>query len=297
MVENVSLNDNNLNLIRNNAEKLTIQSDLRRKIIGGISEEDVSKYIDNVRQQFQLVEDELKENISEIQASKDEIKREFESYMRRSVEEKTKLQEDLENALVDKDTTMLMQRISILEETLNQTQSKLEEEHKIREQLEHELKIKIDENTAYCKANKSMEKQLKSAQANAEKVQEEKSNMNSNVMGFKSEIESIYKQLNTLNDMAIENNNLQRQLELEHLRADKAEKELSQLVEMVSSLKDRSNNNQKQLKTQIAEIEKMQKVIYSNISGVNTNLENLYIDLDTKIDNLCSTFGEYKSIA
>lgn len=312
MAERVtSLIDNDLQLIRNSVEKLTIQSDLRRKLIGGISEEDVAKYIDSVRQQFQLNEDELKQNIKVLQSSNDEMRREFDRYSQKFLEEKAKLQEDLEKALAD--SSVYKKKCSEMDEIIKEIDARYDSEvnglvnenqqleskcdglskqlltfeakvEELQEQLQESRKIGEE----YSEACKTMEQQLKSEHENNERALEEKANLNSRVVGFKSEIEAIFKQLNTLNEQVIIDDDSKQQLELERLRADKAEKELSQFGECVSGLKDRFHKNQKQLEARFIEIEEMQKVIHTDINGLRTNLDNFCVDIGTEIDNLCS---------
>lgn len=74
---------------------------MRKKLIGGISEEDVSIYIESVRHQFQLIENELNRQIIELQASNEKMRRNFEEYRQKAGEDKINLQEALKNAVAD----------------------------------------------------------------------------------------------------------------------------------------------------------------------------------------------------
>jgi chromosome segregation ATPase len=362
------LNENNFRLIRKNVEKITVQTDMRRKLIGGVSEEDVSKYIESVRQQYHLVEDELKKYIVELQSSKDILQRDFESYRQKSGEQKARLQEALEKALNDSSGYMneCMEKDEIvnekderyhsdvnrlisenrqleskcdelekkllsfeqeierlntdtatLEETLKKSQSKVEEGQRIREQVEQELEIKIAE-VADCNETKNMlaskveelekqlseerkmveeyyeeykvmKHQLKGEQDNIVKSLEENANLNSKVSGFKNGIDAIYNQLNALNEQVCINENIQQQMVLERIRADNAEKDISQFWEWVSGLKDRFHKDHVQLKAQFNEIEEKHKLMQSDINALHTNLENFCVETVTDIGDLCAT--------
>ena len=84
----IPLNQSNIHALRSNVEKRLLQSDMRRKIIGGVSEEDVYAYVETIRQQFRLVEEDLKRQVRELQLSKDELQRDYEAYRQRSLEKK-----------------------------------------------------------------------------------------------------------------------------------------------------------------------------------------------------------------
>ncbi len=86
-------NEDKLRALRNNLEKISLQSDFRKKVIGGLSEEDVIKYIDGLRQQSQMVENELSHYIEELESATEKLRKEYEEFRQESREEKDRLQE------------------------------------------------------------------------------------------------------------------------------------------------------------------------------------------------------------
>ena len=318
----ISLNEGNLHMLRNKVEKKLSHSDMRRKLIGGISEEDVSIYVDSMRQQFRLVEDELRQQFRELQQSKDELRKEYEAYRQRSGEEKAGMQEALENALVEasrfKDECSekdgMIQKINERFDSevgrLTDAGSQLESERdELKKQLlsyeretkaEGTLALKVKEleeqllesqKTAeeYQKSMREMERQVSEEHMNLARAQEDKTNLNSRVASFKSEIDAIYKQLGSLNEQVSANESLQQELELERLRAEKAEQDMSQFRELMSGLKDKFHKDQIQLDVQFNEMEEKQKAMQDDINGLRENLEDFCKATGTEIDDLFAT--------
>lgn len=86
-------------VLRNNYEKATIHSDIRRTIVGGLNEEDVIKYIDSMRHQYQSVEDELNNHLEEMRLAKEKLRHELENYKNTTASEAKQNKNALTNAL------------------------------------------------------------------------------------------------------------------------------------------------------------------------------------------------------
>lgn len=87
--------EDSLALLRNKVKEEVVISDFRRKLIGGISEEDVEDYINTVRKQAEYKENKLNDKIEELISSRDQLKVEYNTYVKNAEEEKKKLQKEL----------------------------------------------------------------------------------------------------------------------------------------------------------------------------------------------------------
>lgn len=231
----ISLDENNLNILRDNLEKRLIQSDLRKKFLGGISEEDVTVYVESVKHQFQLIESALNKQIIELQVSNEVMRRDFEEYRQRAGEDKIKLQEALKNAVAN--SLQHKEEFSEKDEIIN----------KMNESFNLEIYKLTQENLR-------LEKQL----------MESKNSENSKVAGVKSGIDAIYSQLDILKNQVGVNDSLQQQLEAERLRSEKTEKEMYRLREWVAELKERCTNLADFCNSTGAEIDNMHAAVDAN---------------------------------
>ena len=90
--------DENLLDLRKKLSKESIHSNFRSKIIGGLNEKDVLKYIDLLGEKYQQVEQEMKKDLFDLLSSKNKLQKEFEIYQTSALEEKQSLQESLDKA-------------------------------------------------------------------------------------------------------------------------------------------------------------------------------------------------------
>lgn len=310
MTENTEpLSESKFNQLRTNAEKVTIQSDLRRKLIGGISEEDVEKYINSVKLQFQFNENELLDRYEKLQASKNELASEFDRFRQKKAGEKAQMQEALDNALADlaeymnqcneKDTLIAEMdekyslEINRLESELqvksteasndNETMILFEAKiHELEEQVYESRKIAEEYSTACAE----MEKQLILEKENVRQLAEEKAGLSTKVIDIKSEINTMYKQLVSLDEQLDISESLKKQLEQEKLRADKAEQNMTRFLQCMSGIKDRFQVDQDQLERHIAEIEEKHRTIQSDVNGLRNKLVSCRTDTGTEISEL-----------
>lgn len=284
----ISLNENNVHVLRNNLEKRLAQSDMRKKLIGGISEEDVSIYVGSIKHQYQLIENELNKQIDELHASKAEMKRDFENFKRISGEDKTRLQESMENAIAD--SSKYMDKCNEKDEVIN----------KMNEGFNLQINKLASENLRFENEIENLSKQLLSYKKDIEiknrlesKVEELEKQLNESrkstdnkASGFKNEIDTIYNQLVSLKTQMDINDNLQQQLENEHIRSDNAEMEISRLKEWVSGLKNKFKSEKNRLEAQSVKIEDKYNAIQSDFKCMRTVFEDFCMNTDMEIDNL-----------
>ncbi|MCD8509824.1 MAG: hypothetical protein LRY73_08105 [Bacillus sp. (in: Bacteria)] len=83
--------DSHIALVR----KLSMQKDMRRKVIGGISEEDVNLLIQNIQEYFEELEKDYNTKITELTDSKTKLVTEFDQYIQHSKKEKAALEASL----------------------------------------------------------------------------------------------------------------------------------------------------------------------------------------------------------
>lgn len=284
----ISLDENNLSMLRDNLEKRLIQSDMRKKFLGGISEEDVSVYVGSVKHQFQLIENELNKQIIELQASNEEMRRDFEQYKQKAGEDKFKLQEALKNALADSshnedEFSEKDEIISKMNESFNSEINKLTQENLRLENERDELSKQLLSSGQDIETKKQLELKVGVLER---QLMESKKSANSKVEGVKNEIDAIYSQLDMLKSQVGVNDSLQEQLEAERLRSEKTEKEMSRFREWVSELKDRFNTEKNRLEVQFVEIEEKHKAMQADVNGFRTNLVDFCINTGAEIDNM-----------
>mgnify|MGYP001037739237 CR=1 FL=1 len=382
-------NEEDFDQLRANVEAMTIVSDLRRKLIGGISEEDVKKCINAIQHHYQDAEKTLLDRVEYLETSKKKIIKEFEAFKQESEAQKADLQEQLELAFAElSDYQTRHQELEAKLQTIEERYSselsrieaekqkismeyqeltnhvadlekhnkeiaeeKLDLENKHRSQkfriavLEQEIQLsrqELDERSKLCeelrkqnnelalarqdsesKAEKELrakrielansiemremleakieelQQQLAQSQKKSEELyqafleMEQKAQSlekqvaeNAKHKSYKDEIEAIYKQLNLLNEQLIVNENLQRELDAEKMRAEKLEQEISELLDCVLELKNRHYAEQIQLENHFIELEEKQKAMQSDVDGFRLNLHKFCGDTGTDINDL-----------
>lgn len=137
---------------------------------------------------------------------------------------------------------MSKQKITSLEATVKESMTELEEQRKISDRAEQEL-------------------QLEKAKASSSKIN-----------GFKEELESIYKKIEVLENEAAQHvkniNELQQQLSLEQIRANKAENNLTAYSKLVSDFKDKFEKEQNMLEAQYRNFLNNRSQLHSEISDL-----------------------------
>lgn len=137
---------------------------------------------------------------------------------------------------------MSKQKITSLEATVKESMTELEEQRKVTDRAEQEL-------------------QLEKAKASSSKIN-----------GFKEELESIYRKIEILEDEAAQHvqniNELQQQLSLEQIRANKAENNLSAYSKLVSDFKDKFEKEQNMVEAQYRNFLNNRSQLHSEISDL-----------------------------
>ncbi|HCF48742.1 MAG TPA: hypothetical protein DER60_00575 [Syntrophomonas sp.] len=87
----------------------------------------------------------------------------------------------------------------------------------------------------------------------------------------------------------IVNENLQRELDAEKKRAEKAEQDISELLDCVLELKNRLYADQIQLEGHFVELEEKQKAMQSDVDGFRSNLNKFCGDTGAEITDLYET--------
>ena len=98
--ENLTIEERLLDL-RKKLNKESIHSSLRPKLIGGLNEKDVLKYIDVIENKYQDIEQELKKSLYELVSARDRLLKELEAAKAAAVEEKENMQASLDQSQKD----------------------------------------------------------------------------------------------------------------------------------------------------------------------------------------------------
>lgn len=127
--------------------KLSERQDMRKKLIGGVSEEDVDTMINNIQEFFREREQVYRKDLEELQLTRDQLKEELDKYKLNS----RMHIDDLQSALkkYQKDFTLLEEEKSIiiakLKEEHSQELNRLNVENKeLKEDLEKSLLANSD---------------------------------------------------------------------------------------------------------------------------------------------------------
>ncbi|KUG04829.1 chromosome partition protein smc [hydrocarbon metagenome] len=229
-------NEDKLRALRNNLEKLSLQSDFRKKVIGGLSEDDVIKYIDGLRQQSQMVEDELSHHIEELQHAKEKLLKEYEQFKQETREEKVKLQEIADKAVAE--SAVYMQECQDhaalynmeIDKVVNENQ-RLENE---RNQLEEQVLL--------------LEKELGRLNSYVNEYTNERKHYRDQIVELEQEILSNQ---NRLNEQIKLGEDLERKFEFEKSKTASAAKDISSLRQKISNLEEAQKEKQVKFEEEI----------------------------------------------
>lgn len=226
--ERQPISDDYLAVLRN---KLLETPNFKTKLIGGVDEEDVLRYVNAIEQKFQ---NEYNQLVGEREAFTKQV------------------------AELKKEIEQLKNKIEATEIEKSALERQIENQRAVREQLE---------------------KELEEARARVPDFK---------FSGIKDEIEAVYRQLENLTEKVRVNTDLQQQLEIERLRADKAEKNLARLTQQLSELKERFYSDQTELEIKFMEIEEKHRIFQSEINSLLTGLHDFRVNTCTSIDKLCA---------
>lgn len=385
-------NEEEFDQLRANVEALTIVSELRRQIIGGISEDDVKQCINTIQHHYQGAEKTLLDKVEALELNKRRMTRDFEVYRQETEREKNLLEEKLNQAMsdfsdyksrceqaeleltviVDRYTLEINQleteremisiqcgelsrqveelekhskviaeeklefenknrtqkfRIAVLEQEIALSKGELDERSKLCEELQRHnselaqtlqeqdgksekeirakrielanslemremLEARIEELQEQLSLSKKKAEDLYQAYLEMEQktqLMEKQYTEYSKPVSYKEEIVAIYNQLNSLNEQLIVNENLQRELETERQRAEKAEFDLAELVDCVAELKNRLYADQIQLEGYFMHLEEKQKAVQNDVDDFRSNLKKFCGDTGAEISGLYET--------
>lgn len=301
--ETLSAIDEKLLDLRKKLNKESIQSNFRPKLIGGLNEKDVIKYIDIIEEKYEHIEQEMKKNMYELVSSRDKLQKELENCNTEVMEEKKALQESLEQSQNE-----LQQMTAIrteLEQQLTDSRAEIEQvkEYSARlEQQNQDFKTKVtdletelkkwgnekqnyddeiylgkiralEDTLAANMAEIELERKLRE-QAEEENKLEKARVSNCKINGFKDEVFNIYQQLELLTEEQVQmNKELQEKLMAEQLRANKAENSLEELRKWVSDIKDKLYSEQNLFEIQFRKMAERYSLFQSELNQSFITLE------------------------
>lgn len=336
--ENLTIEERLLDL-RKKLNKESIHSSLRPKLIGGLNEKDVLKYIDVIEHKYQNIEQELKKSMYELVSARDRLQKDLEASKAAALEEKQTMQASLDQA--QKDLTVYADKCEELEFTIqslndnnnsliNQLQtenSQLAAERKELEsqlsasreelvqlkeysteietknhvleskivQLEKEFEQKPGADTdQYLDQIKTLEETLAEYKSEIDEYRrmttrtEEELKLkkaqvtNCKISGFKDEVFNIYQQLEVLTQEQVQmNKELQEQLMVEQVRADRAEQRVEVLSKWVAQLKEKLYGEQNLFEVQFKKMAERYSLFQSEINESFEDLQKQEEAIDT----------------
>lgn len=231
--------EDSVNIIRNKVKEDIVKSDFRRKLIGGISEDDVEDYINMIQLQFQYKENKLNEQIEELISLKDKLRIEFNTYIEKADHEKNSLQKELEDTKqsLEEQSKLCVEYQSLiydLKEYKNmyeQDKSSNEALNKEVEMLRNKLQEELLRSSAKDEAVGMLTRSLGRPQGG--------SPIGGAPISFDAELNSLYKELERVKVQVEMNSDLQRQLELEKQRSEKTESEMTDFFKKMFEFKDK----------------------------------------------------------
>ena len=306
--------------------KLSNQKDMRRKVIGGVSEEDVNLFIQNIQGHYDVLEKDLNQRIEELTTSNSKLQTEFDQYIENTItiEEKNELQNSLEQAqndsfnylnqceekdriiadLQENPTNPSLEEFAILENQLRSSRNDLEESLRINMELSNQMNQVETHHSTHMKKSTEAIAQLETALAESKEKElqlinehqdvvtslEEKLKQPSSTNKSNSDIHAIFKQLDGLKDQVTIINNLNEELEMERKRADEAEQAMTQVRSWLQELMDKFYTEQEQLESQFTNIQEKYNTIQNDVNGFETKLTNFRsitgLEMDVFLDTL-----------
>lgn len=284
MNEEVLTPADNFLALRDKYSPETARSQFKTQLIGGFHQEEVINHIVQMRDDYKKSEREMKNEINDLLSSQIE----FEQALEGKESEIYHLQVQLSEHKAGIET--MAERSAGFEEENNFLRLKIAELEKRAQSNDmfEELQQKNAElEEAVAEKTSELEDQQRIIEDAAQQLNIERSRVLSNeITGFKDEVGSIYKKIETIADAQMKINNelqlkldeqvtanseLLQQLEMEQLRAFKAEDDKRSLIRCISELKDSLFSEQNLLEIQLNQISERR----NEISGRLTNLEGI----------------------
>lgn len=274
------MNQDSIMYLQSKLNKDSIQSKFRTKTLGGLHQDDVLNYICGIEDDFQTMYQKLRKDMSELQASKNNLMAEMETYKTESAEEKQNLQLRLDQVQMkldsyiddynDKDQAALSMNAkadsdsALFQNEINQWA----EERKELEKLISDSRLEIEDLKKY-----------------AAEIEEENSALKTNIVDSSTISLSDVNQTDEMEKMRFE---LLQQIADERAINEKLNIEMTQLNDKIIELEETLADNMKDLEEKkkiSAKAEQdlmLGKTLLSSykISGFKSELATIYQQLE-----------------
>lgn len=256
--------EENFQLLRNKLE-----SEFRRKLFGGVNQQDVIKYIQSIREQSQQVVDIYEERIEELSGSNQMLRRQLEEYRNRIQE-----QDDCVNQLngyiarMKDEKEKLQEKFEMTEQNLSDLMNDCEDKERTLCELEHIYKQEIE---TYRDEQSRLTREI-------DNYQEENNGLILEIKKYQEENNRLTMEIKTYQD---ENNGILRERDEIEKRADKLKGEVEKLKDYAAEMENAYQasaskiNQQEQeiglLKYQLAEREKTCRELGQQLAEEKTN--------------------------
>lgn len=276
MTNNEESLTNSLVLLRKKSNKETFRSKFRPKLIGGLNEEDVKKYLSTLEEEYINIEQEMTRDMNELSDSKEKLKKDFEIYKVMVVEEKQKL----------------LYRLNAAEESLAVNVEECRNKDMALQSLSDELNQLKFANNRIKEERAELERQFFMSQIEGEKIKEsavftekQKNVLNDKINDLEKEILSVTQQYEERKATCIQ---LEQQLEIEKSRDDKQNTAVEDLKRKVAEMEETITANMFEIEAQRRNCENLGKeleeekgrALSSKISGFKDEVINLYQQLE-----------------
>jgi len=284
MNEEVLSTADNFLALRDKYSPELARSQFKTQLVGGFHQEEVINYIIQMREDYKKLEREMRNEINEILSSQMELEQALEGKKSEIYQLQVQLSESKvgaeilaeRSACFEEENNLLRLKVAELEKRAPSS-DRFEELQQKNAALEEAVAEKMFE----------IEDQQKIIEDAAHQLSIERSRALSNeITGFKGEVDSIYKKIETIADAQSKinselqgkldeqvkaNGELLQQLDREHLRTVKTEDDKALLVRCISELKDSLFGEQDLLEIQLNQISERR----NEIIGRMTNLQEI----------------------
>lgn len=283
-----------------------MQKDMRRKVIGGISEEDVNLLIQNIQEYFEELESEYNKKITELTTAKTNLVLEFDQYMQHSKKEKAALEASMEE--LQRDLNKFLEESKEKDQIIADLEAKLADGFQVTQEPQEtqdndELQAKVESLEIALHESREAEERLKSETSRLEdKLQRLESAQKSD-----NDFQTVIMQLDKLKDQVVIINDLKMQVEDERDRAVKAEEileversrtevaksELEQLRAILQDVKGKYHREQTLLELKFSDICEKYRLMEADLSSFYSNLSSFKKQSETEMAELFDDGEKY----
>lgn len=267
---------NSLVLLRKKSNKETFRSKFRPKLIGGLNEEDVKKYLSILEEEYINIEQEMTRDMNELSDSREKLKKDFEIYKAMVVEEKQKL----------------LNKLSKAEESLAVHEKEYIGKELVLQSLTEEVAQLKFANNRIKEERAELERQFFMSQIESEKIKENAAWTEQQKHALNDKINEIEKEILLVNKQNEESKavcrKLEQQLEFEKSRDDKQNIEVEKLNRKIAELEETISVNMLEIEAQRRTCDNLEqelqeekgRILSSKISGFKDEIINLYQQLE-----------------